>query len=117
MHVKEDDIMGKFDGMLICTDLDGTLYNDDKIISDENLNAIEYFKSEGGLFTFITGRHHIVSRDVYEEIKPNAPIGCLNGGGLYDYEKEKYFTCVDGNDPRRCHDIFLYIRRYQQYRR
>lgn len=82
--------MKKFEGMLFCTDLDGTLYNDDKIISDENLNAIEYFKSEGGLFTFITGRHHIVSRDVYEEIKPNAPIGSLNGGGLYDYEKEKY---------------------------
>lgn len=82
--------MKKFEGMLFCTDLDGTLYNDDKIISDENLNAIEYFKSEGGLFTFITGRHHIISGDVYRAIKPNAPIGCLNGGGLYDFAKGEF---------------------------
>ena len=40
--------MGKFDGVLICTDLDGTLFREDKTVSRENLDAIEYFKSEGG---------------------------------------------------------------------
>ena len=34
--------MGKFDGMLICTDLDGTLFKKDKTISCENIEAIEY---------------------------------------------------------------------------
>ena len=34
--------MGKFDGILICTDLDGTLYKNDKTISDKNKEAIEY---------------------------------------------------------------------------
>ena len=29
--------MGKFDGMLICTDLDGTLLKNDKTISKEML--------------------------------------------------------------------------------
>ena len=29
--------MGKFDGMLICTDLDGTLLRGDKTVSAENL--------------------------------------------------------------------------------
>ena len=48
--------MGKFSGILLCTDLDGTLYRNDKTVSDENLDAIEYFKNKGGLFTFITGR-------------------------------------------------------------
>ena len=48
--------MGKFDGILICTDLDGTLYRNDKTVSKENREAIEYFKNEGGYFTFITGR-------------------------------------------------------------
>ena len=33
--------MGKFDGVLICTDLDGTLLKNDKSISQENLDAIE----------------------------------------------------------------------------
>ena len=40
--------MGKFDGVLICTDLDSTLLKNDKTISQENLNAIEHFKNEGG---------------------------------------------------------------------
>ncbi|MBQ3226919.1 MAG: HAD hydrolase family protein, partial [Clostridia bacterium] len=48
--------MGKFDGVLICTDLDGTLLKKDKTISEENLKAIEYFKREGGFFTIVTGR-------------------------------------------------------------
>ena len=48
--------MGKFDGMLICTDLDGTLLRRDKTVSMENLEAIEHFKAEGGYFTFIIAR-------------------------------------------------------------
>ena len=48
--------MGKFDGVLICTDLDGTLLRNDKSISADNKAAIDYFKAEGGRFTFVTGR-------------------------------------------------------------
>ena len=72
--------MGKFDGILICTDLDGTLYRNDKTISDENKAAIEYFKSEGGLFTFITGRMPDYSEEAYMAASPNVPFGCINGG-------------------------------------
>lgn len=82
--------MGIFDGILICTDLDGTLYRDDKTISRENREAIDYFKREGGLFTFITGRMPYYARDAYEAVRPNAPFGCCNGGALYDGEKEEY---------------------------
>ena len=82
--------MGKFDGILICTDLDGTLLRKDKSISKDNHDAIEYFKREGGYFTFITGRMPYTSRSLYEAIKPNAPVGCINGGGIYDFEREEY---------------------------
>ena len=34
--------MGKFDGILLCTDLDDTLLTTDKRVSDENSKAIEY---------------------------------------------------------------------------
>ncbi len=104
--------MGKFDGILICTDLDGTLYKNDKSISSENKSAIEYFKKEGGIFTFVTGRMPFFAHDVYENVKPNAPVGCVNGAGLYDYEKNEYIwtaeisdgifdllRCVDENFP------------------
>ncbi len=82
--------MGKFDGILICTDLDGTLLRKDKSVSKENIDAIEYFKKEGGYFTFITGRMPYTSAKIYEMVKPNAPIGCINGGGVYDFEKDEY---------------------------
>ncbi len=82
--------MRKFDGILICTDLDGTLIRNDHSISEKNLDAIEYFKSEGGLFTFVTGRMPYTARSIRDIVKPNAPIGCINGGGIYDYENEKY---------------------------
>ena len=82
--------MKKFEGILICTDLDGTLLRNDKTISQENLDAIEYFKSEGGFFTFITGRLPCFSEKICEAIRPNAPFGCINGGGVYDYNKKEY---------------------------
>lgn len=104
--------MGKFTGVLICTDLDGTLLRNDKTISRENLDAIEYFKGEGGVFTFVTGRMPSFVLDIYDTVKPNAPFGCINGGGLYDAVKQEYIwkqvmpntvlelvKCADENFP------------------
>lgn len=82
--------MKKFEGILFCTDLDDTLFTDDKKVSKENSDAIEYFKSEGGLFTFITGRVPKTSLEIFKIIKPNAPYGCINGGGIYDGYNDKY---------------------------
>ena len=90
--------MGKFSGYLICTDLDGTLYRDDKTVSEENRRAIEYFKSEGGLFTFITGRLPCYSQTAYDAAKPNAPYGCMNGGGVWDGETGKYLFYTEMPD-------------------
>lgn len=84
----------KFDGILFCTDLDGTLFNSQRIVSKENKDAIEYFKAEGGRFTFITGRPPVISREVYEAVEPNAPIGCFNGGGIYDFTTEQLLWSV-----------------------
>ena len=82
--------MGKFDGILICTDLDGTLLRKDKTVSQENLSAIEYFKREGGSFTFITGRMPYYAMHICDAIKPNVPIGVSNGGGVYDHMAGTY---------------------------
>ena len=80
----------RFDGILICTDLDGTLLRKDKTISQENLDAIKRFKAGGGYFTTVTGRMPYTSFDICAEFSPNAPIGCINGGGVYDLEKRAY---------------------------
>lgn len=99
--------MGKFDGILICTDLDGTLFRKDKSVSKENKDAIAYFQREGGKFTFITGRMPSFSSGAYEEACPNAPFGCVNGGGLYDGEREDYIWMAEM--PRSVLELVKYI--------
>ena len=90
--------MGRFSGMLICTDLDGTLLKNDKTISYKNIEAIEYFKQEGGYFTFITGRMPAFVSYVTDTIKPNAPFGCVNGAGLFDWKNGEYVWKADMPD-------------------
>jgi len=80
----------KFAGMLFCTDLDGTFFAAGGKVLQQNLDAIEYFKSQGGLFTFITGRVPQTSANICRIIQPNAPYGCINGGGIYDHHEGKY---------------------------
>ena len=71
--------MGKFDGYLICSDFDGTIYVNQKI-SRENIAAIEYFQSEGGRFTFSSGRNYeMFISEPANVITPNAPIISYNG--------------------------------------
>lgn len=82
--------MGKFDGTLICTDLDGTLLRNDKTVSPENREAIAYFMAEGGYFTFITGRMPYFVKDILAKVSINAPFGCINGAGIYDPVAGKY---------------------------
>lgn len=75
--------MGKFDGFLLLTDMDGTFYDNRGNVSEETAKALEYFKDNGGLFTISTGRpHHDVVR--YLKYVNTNYIG-LNGTAIYDY--------------------------------
>ena len=80
--------MGKFDGILICSDIDGTFTGSEEIIS-ENKKAVEYFKSEGGKFTFTTGRNvdYLLKMNLLDCV--NAPACLVNGSVIYDYEKKE----------------------------
>ncbi len=89
----------KFEKLLICTDLDGTLLNDEREVSRENLAAIEYFKSEGGCFTFVTGRQRVILKEIYATVQPNVPFGCFNGAGLFDAVKNEFISLVTLPDP------------------
>ena len=46
--------MGKFSGILICSDFDGTLAVGGHVV-EKNIDAIRYFQENGGLFSVITG--------------------------------------------------------------
>ncbi len=99
--------MKKFEGWLFATDLDGTLLDDEKNVSRENLEAIEYFKSEGGLFTFVTGRIPAGARHIVDIVKPNAPFACIQGGGVFDPCENKLLWAVEM--PHKVFDMIEYI--------
>ena len=48
--------MGRFDGVMILTDMDGTLLDSQSRLSPENRDAILQFIAQGGRFSVATGR-------------------------------------------------------------
>lgn len=77
--------MGKFEGILLVTDLDGTLfYKGD--VSRENCEAIRYFQSEGGLFAVASGRAPSWLPKWRERFVPNTWSATFNGAILCDAE-------------------------------
>lgn len=80
--------MGIFDGCLLVSDIDGTLM-ENGIIPNANIEAIEYFKSEGGIFTIATGRGPTVSREICNKCGVNAPALLSNGSVIYDSKKDE----------------------------
>lgn len=71
-----------YNGYLILTDIDGTLTPRAGEVTKENTDAIEYFKENGGLFTFATGRiPEYLSRFPF---RANAPIVTTNGTLMCD---------------------------------
>lgn len=80
--------LGKFEKVLIASDFDGTLKNDDGIITDDVRSAIAYFISEGGYFTVCTGRTY-QGFHLYDPSYINAPVLLTNGSMAYDYEKNE----------------------------
>ena len=81
--------MGLFDGCILASDIDGTLLTDGRI-PNINLEKIEWFKSEGGIFTLSTGRTVNATRYSYDLSKANAPVITFHGGAIYDYKNNMF---------------------------
>lgn len=92
--------MGKFDGIYMLSDMDGTLLDTNTHdISEENISAIKYFMSEGGRFGFATGRLVSELRRFDDLIGTNAPSVACNGSKVYDFRTgEKVFVDELGED-------------------
>lgn len=74
---------------IIFSDMDGTLLNSHKQISEADRKAIEKFISLGGKFTVATGRT-IQSFEQYKNmLNLEMPVIMYNGAMIYDYSAEK----------------------------
>lgn len=91
----------KFENVLIASDFDGTLKNDEGIITDDVKDAIHSFIENGGLFTVCTGRIY-QGFHLYDPGYINAPVLLGNGAMAYDYENKRIIfndaICEEGLD-------------------
>lgn len=71
-------------GILIVSDLDGTLLQDDKTISETDRAAIQRFQEAGGKFTIATGRSIPTVVSYLEELQLDIPVVLYNGAMIYD---------------------------------
>lgn len=86
--------MGKFENSVLISDFDGTLINNEGIISKENIDAINYYIENGGIFCGATGRTHLGVDKMKDALPLVAPWILFNGAGVYDF-RNKRFVHVD----------------------
>lgn len=84
----------KFENKILLSDLDGTLLNAKREVSQENIDAIQYFIDNGGKFGIATGR----DIDNVWKLFHNVPVNffCIfsNGSVLFDKGKKEVLSEV-----------------------
>lgn len=81
--------LGRFDGVMILTDMDGTLLNSQHELGDENAAAAAYFMEQGGRFSVATGRVKRAMEFFMPKLRMNAPAVLFNGSVVYDFDKNQ----------------------------
>ena len=74
-----------YSNWLMVLDLDGTLLNSRRNISDENKAAIEEWKALGGRVCLASGRSAGSIYPYWRELGLRLPVICGNGSGIYDF--------------------------------
>ena len=78
-----------FDGIVLLSDIDGTLSTYERKIPQENIDAIEYFTKNGGRFGVATGRTAYSAGKMIRNLAVNCPCIAVNGGAIYDYQTQQ----------------------------
>ena len=76
---------------IILTDLDGTLFRNDKSISDFTKETIRRAQAKGILFGICTSRAKVNAIKFLDGIKPDILI--TNGAGMVYYQDKKIYNC------------------------
>lgn len=94
--------MPDFSHILLATDLDGTFFGSHASMVEKNLEAVEYFKQNGGFFIAATGR---VCPNILRVIPNagelfNAPCVTSNGAYIYDFSASTMLQTTRMNAER-----------------
>ena len=93
--------MGKFDGILLATDWDGTFFSGR--LFDKNIEALEYFEKNGGKFTVCSGRYADFLKKFVDEVPFNTYVTCYNGAYIADLKTDE--VIYEGFCDERLFDI------------
>lgn len=80
----------KFSGLVICSDVDGTLVDENNVVPKNNIEAIEYFRAHGGKFMVATGRVPEAVLPATGDLTFDYPCICHNGCSVYDFSNNEY---------------------------
>lgn len=95
---------------MIVTDLDGTFYDSKHNFQQKNIEAVEYFKKNGGLFTVASGRVPSSLKDRMEAFREltNVPAILCNGGFCYDFASDARFLEKEV-DHKKAADVIRFV--------
>lgn len=82
--------MGIYSDILLTVDFDRTLTGPDSSIPQRNIDAINYFIENGGVFTVNTGRSVPMYSSKLDLVPVNAPLLLYNGSAAYDRERKEF---------------------------
>ena len=93
--------MGIFDGCIITSDVDDTLVSSG-YINPKNIEKIEFFMREGGMFSLATGRSANALSGVTSQVNHFSPSVVANGSMIYDFNSNKvvYDVAIPTTDHR-----------------
>lgn len=80
--------MKKFEGVLLVSDFDDTLYDASGQVCQRNQEALAYFLAQGGTFSVATGRAYRTFSPYAHLLPLNAPAVLSNGSVLYDFQQD-----------------------------
>lgn len=94
--------------MLIMLDLDGTLLNNQSLISEESKTYLKKLQSKGHQIVLITGRPYRGCINFYHELELNTPLIVDNGASIYGMGNfsDKFYTIP----KKMLDDIFLFVK-------
>ncbi len=75
--------------VILLSDMDGTLLNSKKVITETDRNAINRFTELGGKFTVATGRTIQSFEQYLKMLDLKSPVVMYNGAAIHDYISDK----------------------------
>lgn len=110
---------------MVVLDLDGTLLNDEKIISDENAYILSELHKTGVEIVIATGRNYFMAKKLTDKINSLSPVILSNNGSVtrtmhndevlnFNYLKPEYFQEIYAAGIKRNLHPIVHVNEYEK---